>query len=64
MKMSNWAVYRVVWRAVRDDVVGAVWRAVNEAVNRAVGRALDRAVFRTVRQEPEHPALWDFLGEA
>jgi hypothetical protein len=45
-------------------VVGAVWRAVNEAVNRAVGRALDRAVFRTVRQEPEHPALWDFLGEA
>lgn len=53
MKMSNWAVYRAVYRAVRDDVDGAAWRALGGAANgdlhRAVNGAMHGAVDKIVR---------------
>jgi hypothetical protein len=72
MKSQNDAVYRAVNNAVYWNVHGAVNRAVywavNEAGNRAVVRAtngdVSGAVWGDVGQDPDHPALQDFLGEA
>ena len=55
--------------AVFDAVYWAVYRAVNGAVGGAVGRVVDQAGWRAVsgavldarREDPDHPALQDFL---
>lgn len=57
------AVYRAVSGAVLNAVFhtvqGAVWGAVDQAVIAAVWRAFDRAL-----EDPDHPALQDFLLES
>jgi hypothetical protein len=64
-------VYVVVWGSVFGTLAQAVnvalWRALEQAVDVAVFRAVNQTVFRVVRgavrEDPEHPALQDFLRE-
>lgn len=64
-------VYKVVWGTVFGTLYQAVnvvlWRALEGAVDVAVFRAVNQTVFRVVRgaarEEPEHPALQEFLRE-
>lgn len=63
-----WAVYNAVHGAVSGSVDGAVDLAVGVAVDVAVYWAVDLAMYRVVadagREDPDHPALEDFLLEA
>lgn len=63
-RAANEDVYRATDWAVRRAVYGAVWGAVRRAVNGAGYWTVSRAVDRAVWNDPEHPALADFLREA